>query len=186
MQQQKMIEFIRQGRITEALMFAQEELAPRGEESPEFLAELERTMALLAFESSPTAPPEISDLLSPGQRMKTAGEVNAAILESLSQGKEVKLVGLLKLLCWGESLLEERAEFPKVRMHFATFLSGADISEFIPGGSTGWNVVAGKGEGGDCPIGLRDFCVFLCTTTSILYNICGGAAAPVSQEAVAL
>ena len=47
--------------------------------------------------------------------MKTAGEVNAAILESMSQGKEVKLVGLLKLLCWGETMLEEKAEFPKVR-----------------------------------------------------------------------
>jgi len=47
--------------------------------------------------------------------MKTAGEVNAAILESLSQGREAKLVGLLKLLQWGETLLEERVEFPKVR-----------------------------------------------------------------------
>lgn len=46
--------------------------------------------------------------------MKTAGEVNAAILESLSQGKESKLVGLLKLLCWGETMLDERAEFPRV------------------------------------------------------------------------
>jgi glucose-induced degradation protein 8 len=114
MQQQKLIEYIRHGRIAEALTFAQEELGPRGEESPEFLSELERTMALLAFESSPAAPSEISELLSPAQRLKTAGEVNAAILESMSQGKEVKLVGLLKLLCWGESMLEERAEFPKV------------------------------------------------------------------------
>jgi hypothetical protein len=71
-------------------------------------------MALLAFESSSAVPPAISDLLSPGQRMKTAGEVNAAILESLSQGREAKLVALLKLLQWGEALLEERAEFPKV------------------------------------------------------------------------
>lgn len=100
----------------EALEFAQEELAPRGEESPEFLAELEKTMALLAFESSPSAPPAIAELLSPAQRLKTAGEVNAAILESLSQGKDAKLVGLLKLLCWGETMLEERAEFPKVRL----------------------------------------------------------------------
>ncbi|KAH9081992.1 lish motif-containing protein [Lactarius deliciosus] len=113
----KLIEYIRQGKITEALRFAQEELAPRGEESPEFLAELERTMALLAFESSSTVPPAISDLLSPGQRMKTAGEVNAAILESLSQGREAKLVMLLKLLQWGETLLEERAEFPKVDLN---------------------------------------------------------------------
>ncbi len=115
LQQQKLIEFIRQGKITEALHFAQEELAPRGEESPDGLAELERTMALLAFESSPLMPLSVSELLSPAQRMKTAAEVNAAILESLSQGKEAKLVGLLRLLCWGEAMLEERADLPKVR-----------------------------------------------------------------------
>jgi glucose-induced degradation protein 8 len=114
LQQQKLIEYIRLGRISEALQFAQEELAPRGEDSPEFLSELERTMALLAFESTPAAPAAIAELLSPAQRLKTAGEVNAAILESLSQGKEAKLIGLLKLLCWGEALLDERAAFPKV------------------------------------------------------------------------
>ncbi|KAI6129231.1 CTLH/CRA C-terminal to lish motif domain-containing protein [Pisolithus croceorrhizus] len=114
LQQQKLIELIRQSRIVEALQFAQDELAPRGEESPEFLAELERTMALLAFDTTSSPPPAITDLLSPAQRMKTAGEVNAAILESFSQGKEVKLVQLLKLLCWGENMLDERAEFPKV------------------------------------------------------------------------
>jgi glucose-induced degradation protein 8 len=114
LQQQKLIEYIRQGRIVEALQFAQEELALRGQENPEFLSELESTMALLAFDSSASAPQAISSLLSPHQRMKTAGEVNAAILESLSQGKESKLVSLLKLLCWGESMLDERAEFPKV------------------------------------------------------------------------
>lgn len=101
--------------MAEALEFAQEELAPRGEESPEFLSELERTMALLAFESSPLMPTSVSELLSPAQRLKTAAEVNAAILESLSQGKEAKLVGLLRLLCWGEAMLEERADLPKVR-----------------------------------------------------------------------
>ncbi|KAI0961895.1 hypothetical protein AcW1_000856 [Taiwanofungus camphoratus] len=124
LQQQKFIEYIRQGRIAEALQFAQEELAPRGEESPEFLSELEKTMALLAFESSPLVPPAISDLLSPSQRMKTAGEVNAAILESLSQGKEAKLAGLLRLLCWGESMLGERAEFPKLDLGGGTFAYG--------------------------------------------------------------
>lgn len=116
LQQQRLIELIRQSRIAEALQFAQDELAPRGEESPEFLAELERTMALLAFDSTSSPPPAITDLLSPAQRMKTAGEVNAAILESFSQGKEVKLVQLLRLLCWGENMLDERAEFPKVDM----------------------------------------------------------------------
>ncbi|KAH9944152.1 CTLH/CRA C-terminal to lish motif domain-containing protein [Epithele typhae] len=113
LQQQKLIEYIRQGKIAEALHFAQEELAPRGEESPEFLSELERTMALLAFESSPLMPSTVSELLSPAQRMRTAAEVNAAILESLGQGKEAKLVGLLRLMFWGEDMLEERAEMPK-------------------------------------------------------------------------
>jgi glucose-induced degradation protein 8 len=114
LQQQRLIEYIRQGQIAEALEFAQSEMAPRGEESPEFLSELERTMALLAFESSSSTPAAISELLSPAQRMKTAGEVNAAILESLSQGKEIKLVGLLRLLSWGEQMLEEKAEFPRL------------------------------------------------------------------------
>lgn len=100
--------------MTDALQFAQEELALRGEENPEFLTELERTMALLAFDSSPTAPPAIAELLSPAQRLKTAGEVNAAILENSGQGKEVKLILLLKLLSWAEPLLEEKADFPKV------------------------------------------------------------------------
>ncbi|KAI0080312.1 lish motif-containing protein [Panus rudis PR-1116 ss-1] len=116
LQQQKLIEYIRQGNIREALEFAQEELAPRGEENPEFLAELEKTMALLAFESASFTPPAVSELLSPGQRLKTASAVNAAILESYSQAKEAKLVGILKLMSWGASMLEERAEFPKVRL----------------------------------------------------------------------
>ncbi|RDX50457.1 lish motif-containing protein [Lentinus brumalis] len=121
LQQQRLIEYIRQGKVADALQFAQDELAPRGEESPEFLAELERTMALLAFESSPLMPSSVSELLSPAQRLKTAAEVNAAILESLSQGKEAKLVGLLRLLCWGEAMLEERADLPKLDLNDGTF-----------------------------------------------------------------
>ncbi|OCB88556.1 hypothetical protein A7U60_g4259 [Sanghuangporus baumii] len=130
LQQQKLIEYIRQGRIAEALEFAQQELAPRGEEEPEFLLELERTMALLAFESTATIPPAIAELLSPAQRLKTAGELNAAILEKFSHGKEAKLVALIKLLCWGEAALEEKAEFPKVGAS-ALGRREKSISEFI-------------------------------------------------------
>lgn len=71
-------------------------------------------MALLAFSSAPNVPTAIAELLSPRQRLKTAGELNAAILESFSHGKEAKLVALIKLLCWGESMLSEKADFPKV------------------------------------------------------------------------
>jgi len=119
LQQQKLIEHIRHGRTTEALVFAQSELAPRSEENPEFLSELERTMALLAFESTPNPPAAVAELLHPSQRIRTASELNAAILDSLSQGKEVKLVGLMKLLCWAESILEEHVEFPKINFDSA-------------------------------------------------------------------
>ncbi|KAK9897862.1 hypothetical protein P389DRAFT_169877 [Cystobasidium minutum MCA 4210] len=50
LQQQRLIELIRQKKIEEALIFAQEELAPRGEEHPEFLNDLESTMTLLAYD----------------------------------------------------------------------------------------------------------------------------------------
>ncbi|KAK0533598.1 hypothetical protein OC842_002928 [Tilletia horrida] len=50
LQQQRLIELIRVGRVDEALLFAAEELAPRAEEHLELLPELERTMALLAFD----------------------------------------------------------------------------------------------------------------------------------------
>lgn len=42
LQQQRFIELIREGKTEEALEFAQESLAPRGEENPAFLEELER------------------------------------------------------------------------------------------------------------------------------------------------
>ncbi len=40
LQQQRLIELVREGRTEEALEFAQEYLAPRGEEHPAFLGEL--------------------------------------------------------------------------------------------------------------------------------------------------
>lgn len=101
--------------MNEALAFAAEELAPRGEEHPDLLPELERTMALLAFDipkaagvaaSGPlAAPPHVAELLSPSQRLKTAGELNAAILASQSQGREPKLPQLIKMLAYSEELM---------------------------------------------------------------------------------
>ncbi|KAH7104286.1 CTLH/CRA C-terminal to lish motif domain-containing protein [Auriculariales sp. MPI-PUGE-AT-0066] len=114
LQQQRLIEYIRAGAIEDALAFAQAELAPRGEENKEFLTELERTMALLAFGGGG------GDLLTQGQRARTANELNAAILNSLSQGPEPRLTGLTRLLAWGELLLAERAEFPRFELPLHT------------------------------------------------------------------
>ena len=63
-----MIEFIREGKIEEALKFASDQLAERGEESEMVLEELERTLALLAFEDPEKSP--YGDLLSFSHRQK--------------------------------------------------------------------------------------------------------------------
>ncbi|KAF9114432.1 hypothetical protein BGX27_010819 [Mortierella sp. AM989] len=113
LQQQRLIEYIREGRIMEALEFAQEELAPRGEENPEFLSELERTMSLLAFELNGPSP--VSDLLTPAQRQKLASELNSALLLSQSQEKDPKLPALLKMCWFAQQQLDERCTFPKIK-----------------------------------------------------------------------
>ncbi|KAI9209126.1 CTLH/CRA C-terminal to lish motif domain-containing protein [Polychytrium aggregatum] len=113
LQQQKFIELIRSGNTEQALEFAQEELAPRGEENPEFLEELERTMALFAFEDTSSSP--VGDLLDNTQRQRTANELNSAILTAQCQEKDPKLPSLLKMLVWAQTQLEEKAVFPKVR-----------------------------------------------------------------------
>ncbi|KIJ45524.1 hypothetical protein M422DRAFT_29659 [Sphaerobolus stellatus SS14] len=134
LQQQRLIEYIRRGEIVEALTFAQSELAPRGQEHPEFLTELERTMALLAFDSLPNAPPNIAELLSQAQRLRTAGELNAAILESLSQGKEAKLLALIRLMVWGESLLaRENVAFPRVDLKSGLTIARSGEAEAVDG-----------------------------------------------------
>eukprot|EP00177_Eucheuma_denticulatum_P005362 GFKZ01009753.1.p2 GENE.GFKZ01009753.1~~GFKZ01009753.1.p2 ORF type:complete len:246 (-),score=51.76 GFKZ01009753.1:2442-3179(-) len=125
LQQQKLIELIRAGDITSALAFAEKELAPRGEENPQFLTELERTMALLAFEDKSKCP--VADLLEPAQRQKTASELNAAILTSQCQEKDPKLPALLKMLLWAQDQLKEKADFPTMDIEKAV-LDAADKS----------------------------------------------------------
>ncbi|KAI3436058.1 hypothetical protein D9Q98_002117 [Chlorella vulgaris] len=112
LQQQRLIELIRQGQLAEALEYAQEYLAPRGEDHPELLQDLERTAALLVFEDVGSSP--LADLMDVAQRQKTASELNAAILASQSQEAEPKLPNLLKLLMWAQKQLDEKAVYPRV------------------------------------------------------------------------
>ncbi|CAJ0753657.1 3832_t:CDS:2 [Entrophospora sp. SA101] len=106
------LEYIRQGRITEALECAQDELAPLGEENTEFLEELERSMALLAFDNTSTSP--VGYLFHTSQRLHTASELNAAILTSQNQQKDPNLPNLLKMLVWAQDELDEEVTYPKM------------------------------------------------------------------------
>lgn len=113
LQQQKLIELIRSNNVEEALVFAQTELAPQGEDHPEVLSELERTMSLFAF-SDPEGSP-FGYLLKPSQKHKVAGELNSAILESQNQQTTTNLHTLLKILLWSQDMLSQhKISFPKM------------------------------------------------------------------------
>lgn len=68
LKQLHLIELIRNNRVEEALAFAQSHLSESGEEDPSVLSELERTVALLAFEDPINSP--FGDLLQPAHRQK--------------------------------------------------------------------------------------------------------------------
>ncbi len=114
LQQQRLVEKIRAGETAEALTFAQEYLAPLGEDSPAFLEELERTVALLAFDEDCAGSSPFGDLLSPAQRNKTAGELNAALLASQCQERDSRLPVLLRMLLWAQDRLREHVKFPEM------------------------------------------------------------------------
>ncbi|KAF3556377.1 hypothetical protein F2Q69_00013549 [Brassica cretica] len=56
----------------------------------------------------------IDYLLDISHRLKTASEVNAAILTSQSHEKDPKLPSLLKMLIWAQNQLDEKAVYPHI------------------------------------------------------------------------
>nr|CAG4645789.1 EOG090X0CTI [Lynceus sp. MCZ IZ 141354] len=114
LQQQQFIELIRERRIEEALQFAQDQLSERGEENQLILSELERTLALLAFDNPEQSP--FSDLLQISHRQRVASEVNAAILKAEHQEQTVpQLVGLMKTILWAQDELDKKkVKYPKL------------------------------------------------------------------------
>lgn len=124
LQQLHLIELIRNNRVEEALSFAQSHLSESGESNTAVLSELERTVALLAFEDPINSP--FGDLLQPAHRQKVASEVNAAILKMEHQESTLpKLSTLLKLILWAQEKLDKKnAKYPKM-----TNLASATIED---------------------------------------------------------
>lgn len=118
---------IRTDDLDAALHFATTELAPRGAQHPEFLADLERTMGLLAFpelakfadETNPVIPTDkdtltlfsdptfepMKKLMQRSHRHFIAKELNSAILGAHGCALDNKLTGLVRLMSWGEERL---------------------------------------------------------------------------------
>ncbi|KAJ5214888.1 LisH dimerization motif subgroup [Penicillium chermesinum] len=83
------------GDISPALEFATAQLAPRAPTNPQFLEDLERTLALLIFPSDNLSP-SLASLLDPSLRKDIAAQVNEAILQSQGARKEACLRNLAK------------------------------------------------------------------------------------------
>uniref|UniRef100_A0A8C7DQK4 GID complex subunit 8 homolog n=1 Tax=Oncorhynchus kisutch TaxID=8019 RepID=A0A8C7DQK4_ONCKI len=113
LQQQHLIELIRLQETESALEFAQTQLAEQGEESRECLTEMERTLALLAFDNPEESP--FGDLLNMMQRQKVWSEVNQAVLDYENRESTPKLAKLLKLLLWAQNELDQKkVKYPKM------------------------------------------------------------------------
>ncbi|XP_022197833.1 glucose-induced degradation protein 8-B homolog [Nilaparvata lugens] len=114
LQQLHLIELIRGGKVEEALKFAQDQLSEAGEADPTVLNELERTLALLAFDEPQVSP--FSDLLDQTHRQKVASELNAAILKMEHQEPTTpRLYTLIKMILWSQDELDKKkVKYPKM------------------------------------------------------------------------
>uniref|UniRef100_A0A182P295 CTLH domain-containing protein n=1 Tax=Anopheles epiroticus TaxID=199890 RepID=A0A182P295_9DIPT len=82
--------------------------------NPEVLNELERTLALLAFEKPQNSP--FADLLDHTHRQKVASELNAAILKMEQQEQSnPRVINILKLILWAQTELDKKnVKYPKM------------------------------------------------------------------------
>ncbi|KAL9615012.1 MAG: hypothetical protein Q9167_000544 [Letrouitia subvulpina] len=92
--------------IMPAIDFATAHLAPRAPTKPEFLEDLERTMALLIFPPDKMAPSLVS-LLDPSLRKEVAKRVNEALLQGQNERTKAKIFDLVRLRAWSESKARE-------------------------------------------------------------------------------
>ncbi|KAJ2898227.1 uncharacterized protein MKZ38_004053 [Zalerion maritima] len=100
----QLVELIRRcdgGDIAPALEFATQHLAPRAPTKPEYLADLEKTMALLIFPHDKLEPP-IAYLLEPTLRRDVAAMVNQAVNERQSRRRDGAVRDLVRMRNWVE------------------------------------------------------------------------------------
>jgi len=123
-----LIELIRQSAsssskdIFTALTFATSQLAPRAPENPKFVADLERTMALICFPLN-NLPPQLKDLIDLDFRKEVATQVNQALLETQECVKEARIRTLVKLWSWGENKLKQnKVGFPGLNILTGDFV----------------------------------------------------------------
>lgn len=105
--------------ISVALQFATTHLAPLAPTNPTFLADLERTMALLIFPTENLAP-QLAELIDPQLRKSVANRVNEAILSSQGARREAQIRKLVRMRVWSEKIAREskKVEIPEGGLSF--------------------------------------------------------------------
>lgn len=101
--------------VSTALEFATTHLAPRAPTNPAFLADLERTMALLIFPAENLSP-QLAELVDPQLRKVVANRVNEAILHSQGARREAQIRKLVRLRAWSEKIAREGAGGRKIEL----------------------------------------------------------------------
>ncbi|KAL4917510.1 CTLH/CRA C-terminal to lish motif domain-containing protein [Aspergillus aurantiobrunneus] len=94
------------GDVTPALEFATSQLAPRAPTNPQFLEDLEKTLALLIFPKE-TLTPSLAPLLHSDLRRDIYAKVNAAILQDQGARTEALLCDFARLYAWAEQKARE-------------------------------------------------------------------------------
>ncbi|KAI9679285.1 MAG: hypothetical protein M1817_005305 [Caeruleum heppii] len=101
--------------ITPALNFATTELAPRAPTDPDFLEDLERTMALLIFPPDNLAP-QLAAILDPSLRSSVGNRVNEAILLSQGRRREARIRSLVRVRAWAEQKARQQKKDLPVKL----------------------------------------------------------------------
>ena len=114
LQRQRLLNYIKDNKLQEALIFAKEELLPLSEGDEFLYKELEKTMGLLAYENINDAPEK--ELVSDKFLEKIATKMNLIILNYLSGNKMINLNLdlLIKLAIYIQQVLKKEINFPNI------------------------------------------------------------------------
>ena len=114
LQRQRLLNYIKDNKLQEALIFAKEELLPLSEGDEFLYKELEKTMGLLAYENINDAPEK--ELVSDKFLEKIATKMNLIILNYLSGNKMINLNLdlLIKLTMYIQQVLKKEINFPNI------------------------------------------------------------------------
>jgi len=116
LQLQQLIELIREGKVQEALSFAQMNLSEISEDHPECLPSLERVLSLLVFEKPEQQSP-YSDLLKTPQRHQIWSGVNQVFMEMQNETSSPNLAKIVTILNWSQDELEKKnIAYPKLKL----------------------------------------------------------------------